>query len=276
MGFESIVAQVNSLPPMPESVQKIQALFSRGTPSTKEVVALIEKDPLLTADVLAKVNAPFYGLRNNIVSVMQAVTLFGMVTIRGFVFSSSAYRAFDIDMSPYGVTTGAFSDICNMQSALMFQWYMGVDVERAKLLIPVAFMLEVGKVVIARELVESDYAALFREAVHHGASVETVEREFAGVTTAEVNAMLFEHWHFESEFIETMRCLDEGKETPGDVAYMVEALRVVRTCVNVKEGISEATIAAAKEKVAEIGLDPERFEHAAARVMQKFRSNEEA
>lgn len=268
MGFESIVAKVRALPPMPESVQKIQALFARGEPPLREIVAVIERDPLLTAEILGKANAPYYGLRNNIVSPMQAVTLFGAVAIRGFVFGASAYRPFDIDISPYGVSTGRFMELCNLQSALTFQWYLGVDVERAKMLIPIAFMLEVGKVVIAREIVESSYAAEFREALHSG-SIEAAEREFAGVTTAEVNAMLFEQWHFEAEFIDTMRYLDEEKEPPDAIRELVEALRVVHTCINIKEGMGEATIEAAKRKAERYGLDPVRFEHAALRIWQK-------
>ena len=270
MGFESIIEKVNSLPPLPESVQEIQLLFAKGDPDIKKVVQIIEKDPILTADILGKVNAPFYGLRNNIVSLTQAITLFGAVTIRGFVYSSSAYRGFDIDMRPYGVSNARFKDLCNMQSALMFQWYMGIDVERAKSLIPIAFLLETGKVIIAQELLHSEYSELFMESIQTTDSISEVENEFAGITTAGVNALLFEHWNFDREFIDSMRYLDEEGEIPPEVKPDIDALRIVRTCINIKEGISDATITKAMEMAERLQLRPELLEHAARRLMEKY------
>lgn len=58
MGFDSIVKCVNSLPPLPDSLQKIEALYAAGDPEMKSLVKIIEEDPVLTADILAKVNAP--------------------------------------------------------------------------------------------------------------------------------------------------------------------------------------------------------------------------
>ena len=74
--FASLVKHIEELPPLPESVQHIQALYAQGNPDTKELVSLIESDPILTADILAKVNAPCY-----VFSIMQAVTLMGAATI---------------------------------------------------------------------------------------------------------------------------------------------------------------------------------------------------
>ncbi|MEA3373447.1 MAG: HDOD domain-containing protein [Campylobacterota bacterium] len=274
MGFESIIEKVHSLPPLPESIQKLQLLFAEGAPDTKALVAVIEVDPILTADILAKVNAPLYALRNNIVSVAQAITLFGINTIRGFAFNSSVNRSFDIDMSPYNISNAQFSDLCNMQSSLMFQWYMGVDVELASSLIPIAFLMETGRVVVAEELMQSDYMNYFQEELKTCDSIEEVERLYAGVTTAEVNVMLFEHWNFDEVFIETMRYLDSKEEVPQQYRMPVEALRVIRQCINVKTGMTEASIEEATKMVAAYGLDTERFKHAAYRVLRKYEEQE--
>jgi HD-like signal output (HDOD) protein len=275
VGFESIVATVNTLPPLPESIRKIEVLFASEHPEVKELVRIIEADPILTAGILSKVNAPLYMLRNNIVSITQAITLFGMATIRAFAYQTTVSRHFDMDMSPYNMTNSQFGELCQMQSALMFQWYMGVDVELAKSLIPMAFLMETGRVIIANELAQSDYKNSFKEELPQCTSVEELERFYAGVTTAEVNAMLFEHWNFDPLFIESMRYLDSNEEIPARYVNTVEALRIVRTCINVKEGITEMSIAHAKAKVAAAGLIAERFEHAAMRIWRQHKERSE-
>jgi len=272
LGFESIVAKIESLPPLPDSVVKIEQLFAQNGFDVKEMIRIVEKDPLLTAEILARVNAPYYGLRNAIVSLNQAVTLLGAVTIRGIVLQTVATRAFEIDMTPYGIDNARFAKLTGMQNALMFQWYMGVDIERAKWLIPLTFLLEIGKVVIAREIVQSDYAEAFSSEVSaRRYPVETIEREFVGMSGAEVNVMLFERWRLPEAFVEPMRYLDGESALPESCRDAVSALRIVRTCINVNEMIDEHSIAAAVALCEQTGLQGERFENAAVRVWQRFK-----
>ena len=113
-----------------------------GDPEIDELVKIIESDPALTADILSKVNAPLYSFSRQIISILQAVTLFGSAKIRAMVLSATIQRNFNIDMSPYGISTADFARISAIQSELMFQWMMGIDVDRAKLLTPIAFLME--------------------------------------------------------------------------------------------------------------------------------------
>lgn len=270
MGFDSIVGRVNSLPPLPQSVQKIQALYAQGEPDMRELVKIVESDPVLTADILAKVNAPIYSFSKNIVSVLQAATLFGQVPLRGFVLVSSASKAFEINMKPYGITNEQFQNVCNLQSALMFQWYMGVDIELAKVLVPIAFLMEMGKVVIAKEVGESEYEAMFADEIAQSANVAETEKFYADMSSAEVNALLFEHWHFNELFINAMRYLDDPINCPPEYRALVEALDVVRTCVNIKTSMSEQSIKAAEAKVSKYGMAAERFVHTAQRLKRRY------
>ncbi len=270
MGFETIVERIRTLPPLPESVRKLEELFLHGEPDMKAIVSVIETDPVLTADILAKVNAPIYSYSKQIVSVMQAVTLFGLGTVRGMVLRSSMEKKFDIDMSPYGISSEELSKISSMQSALMFQWYMGIDVQKARILVPVAFLMEMGKVVIAKELIESSYGEIFRDELSSSDSIERVEREFTETTSAGVSAMLFKHWFFDETFIGIMKYVDADEEVTPEYADMVNAMKVIRKAVNIKEQMSDRSIEEAAQLVAELGHESKRFTNAANRVRDKF------
>ncbi|MDD2267542.1 HDOD domain-containing protein [Sulfuricurvum sp.] len=269
MGFESIIAKIHSLPPLPASVVKLEEAFRQGEPDMKSIVSIIEGDPLLTADILSKVNSPIYGLRNRIVSVMQAVTLFGLGTVRALALKASMDRNFEIDMSPYGLSNEDFAKISAMQNALMFQWYMGVDVERSKIMIPLAFLMETGKVIIAKELTESSYGEVFREMLESN-SVDEIEKEFTDVTSAQVSAMLFKHWHFEEIFSILMEHADQEDQIDKSIEEMVLAIQAVRTAINVKEQLSDKSIEAGCMIVTKMGRDSVRFMNATRRVKEKF------
>lgn len=270
MGFESIVGKIHSLPPLPQSIVKLEEAFRKGEPDMKTIVSIIEGDPLLTTDILAKVNAPVYGLKNRIVSVMQAVTLFGLGTVRALALKASMERNFDIDMSPYGISNEQFSKVSAMQNGLMFQWYMGIDVQRAKIMIPLAFLMETGKVILAKEVTESAYGEVFADMLNHSSSICETEKEFADVTSAEISAMLFKHWNFEDIFSLLMESVDKEEEINKEIEPMVLALKAVRAAVNVKEQLSEASIEEGKRIVERMGCDTARFINAARRVREKF------
>lgn len=270
MGFERIVERIQTLPPLPESVLRLDEAFRKGDPDVKTIVSIIEKDPLLTANILARVNAPSYGLRNRIVSVMQAVTLFGLGTVRAFALKAAIEQNFDIDMSPYGISNEKFGKISLMQNALMFQWYMGIDVEKAKLLIPLAFLMEMGKVLIAKEVTESSYADYFCDALKADDKVENIESEFAGTTSEQIGALLFRHWHFEEAFSIIMESMTDMDRSPVVMKEMVLALKAVQSAINVKEQCSDESIINGLEYVRKGGWDEHRFIHAAHRIREKF------
>jgi len=266
--FESLVTYIENLPPLPESVRKIQALYAKGQPDTKELITLIESDPILTADVLAKVNAPCYTFTQHIVSITQAVTLMGMATIRGFVLSSAMHQNLKIDMRPYNISNETFSTVCNLQSALMFQWYMSVDIEQVKFLAPIAFLMEMGKVVIATEVNNSDYISLFQEEIQKSEMPKDAELIFTDMTSTQVASLLFEHWCFDELFITTMKYMDELDKSPDDVKHYIDALNIVRKAVNINHQLTDDSIADSASLVEKMGLNKERFLKTAKRLQE--------
>ncbi len=269
MSFESIVHQVESLPPIPESIKKMQELFAKGDVSVKELVAIIEEDPILTSEILAKANAPLYSFSRQIASVTQAVTLFGATMIRGLLLSFASMNNVEFTMEPYGITNAQFKELSAMQSALMFQWYMGVDIDKARTLIPIAFLMNMGKVVIAKEIAQSDYYEDFQNAIAQSNDVKEVEKLYTDMTTAQINALLFDKWHFEEVFIKTMQYADIPSDAPDAYRDFVQALNVVETAVNFKSMLTEESIEQAAALVDGYGMDPERFLHAAQRLQKK-------
>ena len=235
MSYIPLIAKVDSLPPLPESVLKIESLFAKGNPDIAEIVKILESDPSLTTDILAKVNAPFYGFSRNIVSVLQAVTLFGAKQIRAIVLSSSINRMFDIDLAPYNISTVEFSKISAMQSELIFQWYASVDIDLTGILSPIAFLMEIGKVLIAKDILENDKSEKFMEDLHSYENIAYVENIYTMMTTAQINALIFKHFHLNEIFSDSMKYLDAEHEIPEGMLEIVTALRIVRSAINIIE-----------------------------------------
>jgi HD-like signal output (HDOD) protein len=268
--YNFIIEQVNSLPPLPESVLKIENLFAQGDPNIDDLIAIIEKDPSLTAGILSKVNAPIYGFSKSIVSILQAVTLFGHTQIRSIVLGICMQRGFDINLSPYGITTSEFSKISIMQSEFIFQWYMAVNINIARIVTPIAFLMETGKILIAKDVLQDQKDQEFYNDLLEYKNISSVETNYVAMTTAQVNALIFEHMNLHASFSDSMKYLDsEYEEIPDEMKDIVFPLHVVRIAINAQEQLTEHSINKALEILQKHSYNEEAFKRVAKRIRIK-------
>ena len=270
MAYIPLIARVDSLPPLPESVLKIEQLFTQSDPDIDDIVKIIELDPSLTADILSKVNAPLYGFSKNIISILQAVTLFGSAQIRSIVLASSIQRSFDVNLSPYDISTSKFARISSMQSELMFQWYISIDIDVARTLTPIAFLMETGKILIAKDVLENKKEEEFLNDLIRYEDVAYVENIHTMMSTAQINTLIFKHLNLNDTFWECMKYLDNEHETPQHIQDMVTALQIVRTAVNIQHQLSEKSVNAALELLEQHNYSTTSFLRSVKRLQVKY------
>lgn len=66
------------IPPCPATLTSVMREAKRQNAHTVKIVELIEQDAGIVAPLLKLVNSPFFGMRNKIASVSQAVSIIGM------------------------------------------------------------------------------------------------------------------------------------------------------------------------------------------------------
>lgn len=259
---EDILKKIKQLPPLPESAMEIEAVYQNPDSSFSDMVKILEKDPLLTADILKAANSPLYGFSREINAISQAVGLFGMGTVRGFALASIVKKSFSLDLSPYGIDSDMFSTLSKKQHGLTTAWCLKTEGKLLGVLSPAAFLVEIGKVLIAQQIKAEKKEVEFRDALRELQNVEEAERKIAGVDTPEVSATIFEHWRFESGLVNTIaNCQNPDKADEAD-KKAAQILQVVRSAVPINGVITEESTAKAKELIAKYGLNLESFEKA--------------
>jgi HD-like signal output (HDOD) protein len=259
---DEILKKIKQLPPLPESAMQIEAVYQDPDSTFNDMVKILEKDPLLTADILKAANSPLYGFSREINTINQAVGLFGMGTVRGFALASIVKKSFTLDLSVYGIDNDMFSALSKKQHALVTSWCLRKEAKLLGILSPAAFLVEIGKVLIAQQIMLDMSQEKFKEALISLDDVEAAEREVAGVDTPEVSASIFEHWRFEAGLVETIRNCQNPENANDNIKKAVQILQVVRTTVKINGSITDDSIAAAKELIIKYNLDMESFDKA--------------
>ncbi len=265
---EEMLKRIKSLPPMPESVSKIQAICSNPNSGIADLIAVVEKDPSLTANLLKAANSPLYGFSREIKTVAQAVSLFGMATVKGFAIASAVRSSFKIDLEPYGITTDKFVKISEMQNSLVVRWYSRVDRSMLDILAPASFLLEIGKVMMAEFLKSASKGKDFKDKlmkkdeVYGFQSIHEIEKEFLEITSEEVAAKIFEHWNFENLMVESIRHSENPSAAPAEIQRYSQPLYIAKQLINIREQLSDEQKNKSIEYIKANELNEEAFKQA--------------
>ncbi len=259
---DDILKKIKQLPPLPESAMQIEAVYQDPDSSFNDMVKILEKDPLLTADILKAANSPLYGFSREINAISQAVGLFGMGTVRGFALASIVKKSFALDLSPYGINNDMFSALSKKQHGLMTSWCMRKENKLLGILSPAAFLVEIGKVLIAQQIISDGKQEAFRDALIELGDVEAAEQQVLGVDTPEVSATVFKHWRFEEGLVDVIANCQSPEKAEKEDQRAASILHVVRVAVPISGAITDASIEAAKALITKYDLDMESFDKA--------------
>ena len=266
---ESILKKIKTLPPLDDTVIQIQRIHADENSSINDLTKVVEKDPMLTANILRSANSPLYGFSQEITTIARAISLFGMATIRGFALSSAIRKSFSINLEPYSITGQDFLNISIMQNTLMYHWYSKINPKKLEVLSPASFMLEVGKIVLAHELVENNQDIEFKEKIKKitdSIDLALLETEIFDMTNEEVTAKIFEQWNLETELINSILYSNNPEEAPDHIKEYARALKVVKTAVNIFNQLDDVSINNATLLINEYGFDRDTFLMAVSKV----------
>lgn len=254
-----LVDQIKQLPPLPESCQQIESVYHDENSTFDDMIKILEKDPMLTADLLKAANSPLYGFSREINTLAQAVSLFGMGTVRGFALATIIKKSFKLDLSPYELSNAIFSKISEMQHALMVNWCLRTNPKDLNLLSPAAFLVELGKVIIAKCVIENDQLEAFRSAISSKESLEEAEKAVCGSSTPEVAGAIFDFWKFEEDLVNVITYGDNVEEAPEHIKRYAQMLHVVRVTVNIDAQVTDTSLSDAMLLVEKYGFDSDIF-----------------
>ncbi len=211
---QKLAAAVDGMPAFPKSVQKILELTRDVNCSPKDLVQVIDKDPVVTVKVLRVVNSAYYSLPKQITSINHAVVYLGFNTIKNLALSIAAigmlpaHNAAGFDGQQYLLHSLSTAAIAK-QLALKLGDADPMDCFIAGLL------HDFGKVVFA-QFMPAEFQKALDISQSTNTSLHLALREGIGADHAVVGAMLVEKWRFPADLVETIRFQygPEIKDTP--------------------------------------------------------------
>jgi len=202
---QRLAAAVEKMPAFPKAVQQVLALCHDINCSPRQLVGVIEHDPVMTVKLLRIVNSASYGLANKVASVNQAVLYLGLNTVKNLALTFAMIGVLPskniagLDVGEYLIHSIAVASLARYLSTRPES--RGVDGDDAYV---GGLLHDFGKVVLATHLPE-EYREALATADAEKRSLHVVEREVLGADHADVGAMLAQHWKFSADLIGCIR-----------------------------------------------------------------------
>lgn len=191
----SILAKVDTFPPLPSLVTRVIALTSDPESSAEDLMKVIRPDPSVTITILKMANSAFFGLAREVSSIKQAVTVLGFKEIRNVVIATAVFNSFK-GIKIYGMEARTFwehSFLCGLaaQHIARGRFQGSSDYFVAGLI------HDIGKLVVSRSI-PFDHTNIMKTNGSAPYDYYKSELEQLGIGHDEVARRLLKRWMFPS------------------------------------------------------------------------------
>lgn len=228
IALDRVIARVDTLPPLPVSIQRLVKVACNPASTLDEVVDAIRYDPSVTAEVLRLCNSAYFGLPRKVDSLERATCLLGTVRVFQLVVAASLRSVLHRPLAGYGLSAGglwAHSAAVALAAELFAK---RTSSPSRGLPFTAGLLHDIGKVVLD-QFVRVEYAQILRRVQAEQITFNEAERQVLGYTHAEVGALLAERWQLPPAIVSSIRHHHEPPTPPApdgvvDVVHLADAV----------------------------------------------------
>ena len=201
---EEILQKILTIEAMPAVAAKAAGLLLDQDSDIADIVKTIEYDPGLASNLLRMANSAYYGFRDPISSIRDAMVRLGTDQIYKMIVSWGFSPMVQQSVPGYGLAPGK-----------LWEHSIGVAVGAEQLasdlhLVPpdhaftAGLLHDIGKIALGA-FVEVDIDSILEIVNQHKVSFEVAEQQVLGIDHAEAGAALLEHWNLPQGVVEATR-----------------------------------------------------------------------
>ncbi len=210
---------IGSMPSLPTTVAKVMEICNNPKTSPIDLDRVISLDPVLMGKVLKLINSAYYGLQNQVTSLVRAIIMLGVNTVKNLALSTaildkladkSGFRALNME--------GFWRhSLCVGVVAKMIARKKGVEPQRLDEFFAAGLLHDIGKIPLNNAL-SDEYVRAMALADRERIPLNLAEKRSIDIDHAETGSMIADAWHLDGPIADAIRFhhdvgLYEGKNT---------------------------------------------------------------
>ncbi|MGZ8164663.1 MAG: HDOD domain-containing protein [Methylobacter sp.] len=235
-GNDKLLAFVEKMPAFPKSVQKVVQLTSDINTPAKEIVRVIEYDPVMTVKILKAINSAFYGLPHKITSVQRAVVHMGLNTIKNLALSVAAMGMLNTrNKANFNIDQFLLHSLSTASISRMLAERLGLSSSECSDCFVAGLLHDFGKAVFA-EFMPTEFKLALEKSKALQLPLHETELEFIGLTHSQAGKILAEKWELSDLMIDAIAHHHDQGNTPNILKDCIFAANQISKQLQCGEG----------------------------------------
>jgi len=198
---EEILSRILTIESMPALAAEAAGLLLDPESDMADIVQSIEYDPGLASNLLRMANSAYYGFRDPISSIRDAMVRLGTNQIYKMIVSWGFSPMAQQSVPGYGLTPGKLWEHSIGVAVGAEQLASDLNVEPSDHAFTAGLLHDIGKIALGT-FVEVDIDSIMEIVNQEKVSFEVAEQQVLGIDHAEAGATLLEHWNLPTSVVE--------------------------------------------------------------------------
>lgn len=197
---------IQTMPPLPLTVSKILEMTKNPNIDAKELNSVISLDPVLTGKVLKLINSAYYSLPNQITSIVRAIVMLGINTVKNLALSSSIVTTMNSKKNFDALDMDAFwrHSICVGVMAKTFARKQNIDVKSLEEYFVAGLLHDIGKIPINSQI-SDQYIKAMNHARTNKIPLFEAERNFINTDHTNIGYEIAVLWKLNNNLTNSIR-----------------------------------------------------------------------
>ena len=190
---------IDKMPSLSVTVSKIMTLANDPNASASDLNKIISLDPVLMGKVLRLVNSAYYGLNQKITSLVRAIIMLGINTIKNLALSTAVLGTFQQGTEHSVLDMEGFwrHSLCVGVTSRLLAKKRKIDTKHIEEYFIAGLLHDIGKIPLANALAQP-YSQAIRTADADTMPLFISERDVIGTDHMEVGDMIAENWKLDN------------------------------------------------------------------------------
>lgn len=256
LDVKELLKESSKLPPLPAVALQIVKVANDPTTAAEDISRIMSIDQSLSAKVLRLVNSSYYGMKNKISSVKQAVVILGFESVRSLALSTAIMEKFSTE-SEGGLARLEFwkHSFGVAMTGRVLARHIGKSPEIQEQYYMAGLLHDIGKVILD-EYFNEHLMVILDRVKHTDSSFYDVERQINDVSHDEIGAFLAAQWRLPPEIQAAIRYHHEPMAAPAqqEIVCATHFANILTKIKGLGSGGDDKIDALSEEAIAFLGI----------------------
>ncbi len=235
--FETAIrSYIEKMPSLPTSVAKVLEICNNPNISPADLNRVISVDPVLMGKVMKLINSAYYGLNQEITSLVRAIIMLGINTVKNLALSTAVLGTLGTESESKALNMDGFwrHSLCVGVSAKAIAQHRNVDKKRIEEYFIAGLLHDIGKIPLNNRIADH-YLEVLGISDRDGSPLHRTEAEVLGIDHCRSGEIIAENWKLSEEICDAIAHHHEPEAYEGEHKDLLYSVALANYFANTAE-----------------------------------------